>query len=178
MMRIKIKKMLTTTAVLIFVSFNCSMLFADLQGDAARSSAATRAAMFAAQNVVSLNKEIKSKMPNIIRTNRLFDELQKKKKQWKDQIEKTKKHLLQAQSLIAATREKITKKANATQEKIQSTKPLIATLQQANMQNEIIEADQAVQQFQKVANDVSEIFKSEYASLEKINAEITALEGK
>lgn len=167
------------TVILIVLSAACMTGFwlqADFIGDVARSAAATRAALLAADNVVKLNREIELKRAPLSQVETLFESLRQRHAQLKSKITSTGQRLLNMQQMLTQTNEKINALIKKASQKNQEALPLFTFLQQAAMIKDFQEAQATIGKLQTTINDVSTLFKTEQANLEKLHATLIALQ--
>jgi chromosome segregation ATPase len=170
---IKIKK--AALALLCLASLASQDLRADLRGDEARARAATKAAIFATENVARLNREIRAKRSPISRTENLFESLRRRYEEIKQNVAKTQRQLSGVQQLFKGTQEKMNSLTKKGEESIREALPLINFLQQTAGGRDALEAQRAINKFQDMVKEVSELFKAELAAVERLQTALTAL---
>lgn len=163
--------------VIVFVSLVTSHLQADLAGDAARTSAATAAAMLAHENVIKMKREIELKRyPLSQLENATNDVIVREQQQFKKKTVRSHERLVNMQQElknIEAKADQIIKKTNL---QLQDSQQLLAILQQAKLAQEVATAQSAVAKLQAIINDVSELLKSQRAALDNLQKTTAALE--
>ena len=167
--------MIKITAI-VLAGLVTSHLDADLAGDAARTSAATAAAVLAHENVIKMKREIELKRyPLSQLENTTNDVIVREQQQFKKKIVRSDQGLVNMQQElknIQAKADQIIKKTNL---QLQDSQPLLAVLQQAKLAQEVATAQSAVAKLQAIINDVSGLLKSQQAALDNLQKTTAAL---